>query len=302
MKRALARLRYYVADAAEEWRHSPGVNLLATGTLTAAVFVAGITLLLLFNVGTRIREWRGEVRLAVYLEDGVSSEVRDRLRQRLERTPGVTSVEYVDKTRALARFRETFGEAADLAEKLPQNPLPASLEARLAREPGSAEVAKALAEALGGQDGVEEVRYDRAWIDRLDASVALARRTGIGLGIVVFGAVAFVMSSVMRLAVHARREEIEIMLLVGAPPSLVRGPFLAAGFFQGLAGSAAAIVLVEWVRRLGLGLFDPRPALLDLLVGRALTPALLASLVGAGLLVSCASAFFAARGPASQKS
>jgi cell division transport system permease protein len=156
--------------------------------------------------------------------------------------------------------------------------------------------------ALSGQEGVEEVRFDRDFVERLEASVALARRAGVALGVVIFGAVAFVMSSVMRLAVHARREEIEIMLLVGAPPSLVRGPFLAAGLLQGLAGSAAAVVLVESFRRLGLGLFEPRPALLDLLIGRALSPALVAALVAAGLLVSLSSAFFAARGPATQKS
>jgi cell division transport system permease protein len=302
MRRLLARLRYYVSDAAEEWRHSPGVNLLATATLAAAVFVAGVTLLLLYNAGGRIREWRGEVRLAVYLEDGIAPEARERLRQRLERIPGVASVEYVDKAQALARFRRSFGEAAGLAEKLPQNPLPASLEARLAGEPDAADVARAVAGALSDQEGVEEVRFDRDFVERLEASVALARRAGVALGVVIFGAVAFVMSSVMRLAVHARREEIEIMLLVGAPPSLVRGPFLAAGLLQGLAGSAAAVLLVEWFRRLGLGLFEPRPALLDLLIGRALSPALVAALVAAGLLVSVSSAFLAARGPAAQKS
>src|SRR6185503_13923607 len=94
----------------------------------------------------------------------------------------------------------------------------------------------------------------------------------VGLAIVIFGAVAFAMGSVMRLAVHARREEIDIMLLVGASPALVRGPFLAAGFFQGLAGSVLAVALVEWVRRLGLGLFPERSALVDLMIGRALSP------------------------------
>jgi cell division transport system permease protein len=298
----LARLRYCVVDAAEEWRHSPGVNLLATATLGAAVFVAGITLLLLFNVGARIREWREDVRVSVYLEDGVSTETTRRLKRRLEGIPGIESVSYVDKAEALTRFRETFGESAALAEKLPQNPLPASLEARLVHEPGSAEVAKAVAAAISSEEGVEEVRFDQEWIDRLDASLALARKAGLGLGVVVFGAVAFVMSSVMRLAVYARREEVEIMLLVGATPMLVRGPFLAAGLFQGLAGSAAAVAIVAWVRRLLLSLFEPPPALLDLVVGRALPPALVLALVLSGLVVSCASAYFAARGPASQKS
>jgi cell division transport system permease protein len=295
MRAALARVRYCVADAAEEWRHSPGVNLLATATLTAVLFVAGITLLLLFNLESRLDEWRKEIRVTAYLRDGVSTDTVDRLRRQLSRIEGVRMVEYVDKNQALDRFRRSFGEMADLPARLQENPLPASLEAHLAGGAQTADVARSVRASLAREEGVEEVRYDREWLDRLDDLLSVTRWTALALAVLVFCAVAFVMSAVMRLAVHARREEVDIMLLVGASPGLVRGPFLVAGLFQGLAGTAAALVLVEALRRFGLSHFEPRPALLDLLAGTTLPLGPSVALLGAGLIVSCASASFAVR-------
>jgi cell division transport system permease protein len=289
-------LRYCLAEAGDEWRHSPGVNVLATATLAAVLFVAGLTLLLLFNIGGQLERWRGDVRVNVYLREGTSPEVVDRLRASLAGMPDVTGVSYVDKAEALRRFRQSFGELAELPSRLGDNPLPASLEATLAPRPRSVEVARDIRSALSKEEAVEEVRYDQEWLDRLDSLLAIVRWVGVGLSLLVFAAVAFVMAGVMRLAVYARQEEVEIMLLVGAPRALVRGPFLVAGSVQGLVASFAALVLVEAARRLSFRYPGPRPGLLlDVVAGQGLSLPLCALLVAAGLVVSCSSAFFAVR-------
>jgi hypothetical protein len=162
---------------------------------------------------------------------------------------GVSEVRYVSKDESLRRFRESFGDLADLTADLGANPLPASFEVVVAAGSDNARIAGDVSRAFASRDGVEEVRYDRAWLDRVDAMLRLARFGGAGLALVVFGAVAFVMASVLGLAVYARREEIDIMLLVGASPGFVRGPFLVAGLVQGLLASIASLVLVESLRR-----------------------------------------------------
>ena len=110
MSRAFARLRYYVSDAADEWRHSPGVNLLAIVTLAAVLSLAGAALLVVHNVGARLDGWRTDVKVRVYLRDDAGDEARKAIASRLSATPGVSAVRLVTKDEALVRFRESFGE------------------------------------------------------------------------------------------------------------------------------------------------------------------------------------------------
>jgi cell division transport system permease protein len=291
------RLRYYVTDAADEWRHSPGVNVLAIVTLAAVLFLAGAALLVVHNVGARLTGWRRDVRVQVYLRDDAGEAARKSIAARIAATSGVSAVRFVTKEEALVRFRESFGELAELPGALGTNPLPASIEAFVAPGPGAAAAARRVAAATSGLAGVEEVRFDLDWLDRLDSLLRMARLAGAGVAVAVLAAVIFVMASVMRLAVYARREEIEIMQLVGASPGLVRGPFLVSGFVQGLVASAAALLLVEGARRAALVAAGPRPGvILDLLAGRPLPPGAIALLAGVGVLVGLVSAGFAARG------
>ena len=147
--------------------------------------------------------------------------------------------------------------------------------------------------------GIEEVRYNEDWLNRLEATVDLARVGGGVVTTLVLIAVVFVMSSVLRLAVYARRDEIEIMQLVGASPGFIRGPFLVAGVAQGLIASILALAIVEGLRRLSLSspLTGNSPVLTDLLAARPLSIGLGALLLLVGCAVSLAGSYFAVRVP-----
>ena len=292
----LHRLAYFVRDAADEWRHSPGVNLLAVGTLVATLFLAGLVALVLANVDRHLDDERGSVQVHVYLRDSVEPALRQNLFLELTRTPGVAAVEYVDRDEALRRYRAWAERSAELVEEIDSNPLPASLDVTLTAGPGAERVGDAIVAGLVGRAEVEDVRYDRDWLARVEALLAVARLGGGALALVVFAAVVFVMASVRRLAVHARREEIEIMLLVGATPSFVRGPFLVAGLVQGMVAGVVALLGVEAARRGLTGWLGAESlALLGLATARPL-PAGAAALVSAvGVLVSLSAAYFAVR-------
>ncbi|MDX1389997.1 MAG: ABC transporter permease [Acidobacteriota bacterium] len=293
----MGRLRYYVADAIDEWRHSPGVNLLALATLTAVLFVAGLVLLVMSNLRGHLDTWREDVRVDVYLTDNITNEERATIEARLSAMREVTRVVAVSKEEALERFRATFGEAlAALPDELGTNPLPASFEAYLAGSDDAARSARAVAEAVGGLTGVEEVRFDREWLDRLDALLTVAGAGGGALAVLVLGAVVLVMASVLRLAVYTRRDEIEIMQLVGATSGFVRGPFLVAGLVHGLLASGFAIGLLEIVRKIGMSQAGASTgALAGLVVGRPLSATLSALLVVLGVGVGLAGSWAAVR-------
>lgn len=290
------RLRYFAADAWDEWRHSPGVNVLALTTLASTLFLAGLLLLVVANLDRQVQAMRADVRVQVFLQDDLAEDERTRLASELAALGGVARVEHVDKQEALRRYRAWASNLAELVNELATNPLPASLEVWLAPGGEAEGTAAAIAVRLKGRPGVEEVHFDRDTIRHLQSLLALARLGGIGLALLVFAVVVFIMASVLRLAVHARRTEIEIMELVGATPGFIRGPFLVAGFGQGLIGALLALFAVEAVRRAAL-LYagSDSGALLDLVAAQPLAPSLAGLLVLLGLTVSLAGSYFAVR-------
>jgi len=292
-----AHVRYFVADAVDEWRHAPGPNVLATATIAAVLFVAGANLLVVANLSQNVARWRNDLRVSVYLVDGADPAAIETLRAGLAGLQGVARVDVVGKDEALKRFRESFPDLGDVPAQLGSNPLPASLEVILTPGPASRTAAAAIGASARASVAVEDVRYDQGFLDRIDALLGVARWGGGVFGAVVFTAVAFVVAGVLRLTVYTRRDEIDIMLLVGASPSFVRGPFLVAGLAQGLGGGILAVLAVEAARRTARTYAGAPPAaLLDFLAGRPVPAGAALALVAIGGALGVVSAWFAVRG------
>jgi cell division transport system permease protein len=282
LARRLHRLRFFVSDAWDECTHSPGVNVLALATLTSALFLAGLAMLLISNVAQRVQLLREDIRVQVYLKDEISAEQRRALFDELAAFDGVARVDYLDKQDALRRYRGWAGDMTELIEELELNPLPASFEVVLQPGLGGEQIGERIARNFSETAGVDDVRFNRGLVRRLEALLRLARIGGTGLGMLIFTAVVFVMASVLRLAVYARRDEIEIMQF--------------AGLAHGLVSSVLALLLVETARR-GVHAYagGGSLALLDLLAGRPLPGELAGLLILVGLAVSFAGSYFAVR-------
>jgi cell division transport system permease protein len=188
--------------------------------------------------------WLEAAEMSVYLTDTAADADRQALEQFLRGRPEVAEVEYVSKERALQRFREDFPELADVTTSVGHNPFPPALEVRL--QPGAnADAAEALARDVSGRAGVGDVRFDRRWLSRLIGVVTTARvGAAVVAGILMLGA-AFTVGAVVRLSIYARRDELEIMALVGAPFGYIRGPSIVEGLLLGGLGAAVALVAVS---------------------------------------------------------
>jgi cell division transport system permease protein len=152
--------------------------------------------------------------------------------------------EYVSKAQALTRFRREFSELAPLTESFDDNPFPASLEVRVRPDAERDGRADALVRRVAALPGVADVRYDRDLLVKVAAGLRTLRGAGLALALLMALAAGVTVAAVVRLGLHARRDEIEIMELVGSPRSFIRGPFIAEGFLQGGVGALIALALL----------------------------------------------------------
>src|SRR5262249_36613787 len=177
----------------------------------------------------------------------------------------VASFEFVSKEEATRRFKQTFAELAGTLDSLDANPLPPSYEVRLHATSAAHSGVEGLVDRLRNLAGVSDVRYDRQWLERLLAAGARVRVVVLVLGAVLTVAAALTVANVVRLALHARRDELEIMQLVGAPLVYIRGPFVMEGILQGGFGAAVALVALSAVFLVGRSRYlAPLAAALDL--------------------------------------
>ena len=238
-------LRYFFDEAlASLWRGYK-TGLIATATIATAFLVLGGFLLVTTNMERALARWQDAAEFSVYLVDAVSADQRASIERAVRASAVVSGVTVVSKEEALRRFKENFGALADTAADLPSNPLPESIEVRLRPDADPAQV-ESLAGTLGGMPGVSDVRYDRRWIQRLMQAVRIVRTGGFALAAILVLAAALTVASVVRLALFARREEIHIMRLVGAPIAYIQGPFVVEGLIQGGIGALVAVVAL-WV-------------------------------------------------------
>lgn len=235
-------LVYAWEEALASLRRSGRSAALAMGAIAAALAVLGGFRLAAANLQQIVDGWAATAELSVYVADEAGPADRERLAGILTGHPAVAGFAYVSKEGALDRFQRDFPELADVAAALEANPFPASFEVRL--RAGTAEEAEALATVLEQDEAVADVRYDRRWLARLAAVMAAVRAAGLAVAAVLVLGAALTVMAIVRLSLEARREELEIMRLVGAPFAYLRGPFVAEGALQGAAGALAALALL----------------------------------------------------------
>lgn len=237
-------LRYAFDEAVRSLWRGRQSGLLSAATIALALFVLGAFLLVTANLERLGNEWSRAAEMSVYLKDDISQEDRSKVDRVLASSDLVAGREYLSKADALSRFKQTFADLAGALDGLGENPLPASYEIRLrASSEGAASAAalEAFASNLRQAGGVADVRYDREWLNRVMSAIGVVRTVGLLLGGVLTIAAALTVANVVRLALYARRDELEIMHLVGAPQIYVRGPFVMEGILQGGAGALAAV-------------------------------------------------------------
>ncbi len=246
----LRRVLYFLRKAVGSIRENPFINLVTVGTIAIAMILFGTFLLVFANLRALVDRLGGDVEISAYIDDAASPAAVASLGERLERVPEIDGVRFVSKAEALETFRKQNPEDVPLLAELDENPFPASYEVRLAPAHRDVETVKRLAAELAGDPAVEEVEYGEDWISRFSAFLGLLQAGGFALSVMLVIAVVFVVSNTIKLAVFARRDELEIMQLVGATNIFIRVPYLIEGLLQGGAGAIVAVLLL-WLAHRG---------------------------------------------------
>jgi cell division transport system permease protein len=269
---------------------------MAIATAGATLFVLGLLLWFGASTSALLTRWSAAAEFSVYLAESASPADRAAVERALAASGLVAGQTYVSAGDALGRFAQQFPDLAAAARSLDANPLPASYEVRLRPELARDPAVDRLAAQLRQAPGVSDVRYDRRWIERLLGLVAAGRTAGLALGLVLALAACLTITGVVRLALHARRAEIEIMQLVGAPLAYIRGPFVLEGTLLGLLGALVALAALAALYLAGREPLAAWAAGLVELGDLQFLPASLAmALVGGGAAIGCVAGLLAAR-------
>jgi len=266
-------------------REHPMLAAATVGTVATVLLLSGAFLLVTTNLSNVLDRWGSDVQISCYLRADVADEQLFAIKAQIEQMPEVTSVTYVSADEALEQFGRSIEGMDRILADLDSNPLPASLEVRLRpelQEPTRvAEVASRLS-----RPEFADMDWSQEWVERFHTFLGMLRLSAIVLGALLLAAAMFLVNTTIRLAIHARGDELEVIQLVGGTRWFARAPFLVEGALLGVGGALLALGLLPLLYRYA---FVQLQASLGMLLApdlvRYLPSPLLLGLVCAGLVV-----------------
>jgi cell division transport system permease protein len=237
-----SQMSFVVRRASSNLRALLWTHMLTSGTMAMTLFIFGSFMLLETNLQGLLKGWGDQIQLNAYLEGGLSDGETESLLNRVRALPEVLRVRHITQEQAWRDFRAALGAQSNVLDGLPADVLPSSLEIAVQPAFRDTPLVEGLAARLKQEKGITLVEYPRDWIDRLSLLVLAVEWVKWLLAGGLFAITFFIVGSTVKLAILARREEIEIMQLVGSSRAMIQAPFVLEGMVQGLVGGALAVV------------------------------------------------------------
>lgn len=220
------------------------LSVTAIITIAVSVLIVGAVALFLMNANDIMNTWKKGIRVMVYLKPDIPEIKIGELERRIQGMDGVRDVQFISKNEALQRLKNQMKRQPSLLENLKENPLPDAFEIRLGESFQNRNRIEALAERLSSLVQVEDVEYGQIWLGRFMSIINLFRLTGYAMGGLFFLAAVFIVANTIRLVLYSRREEVEIMRLVGATDGFIKAPFYIEGLIQGALGGMIGLAVL----------------------------------------------------------
>ena len=212
-------------------------------------------------------------------------------RYRLQAIAGIQSIRFISKTDALVLMKERMQRQTSLLDNLRENPLPDAFEVTLVTESNSPEKIEFLAQRIEGLPSVSEVEYGQQWIERFTNFFNLFKLAGYGIGGMFFMATVFIAANTIRLVLYSRREEIQIMRLVGATDNFIKFPFYLEGLIQGFSGGLIGLGVL-YIAFSAIGSRFEETLSAEMVTIRFFSIGICAAIVGCGMMTGLVGCFF----------
>ncbi len=235
-------LSLHLKRALQDIRQNRLLNAVTISTIALSILIVSAAALFFINTTDMLESWRRGIRIMVYLENDLDKAQRHAIEARIGKVYGVQTAEFISKETALKRLRTQMRRQSSILDGLERNPLPDAFEVQMIPTARTWEKAEDVAGKLEALAGVADVEYGQRWVERFVTLFSLFRMTSYAMGGLFFIASVFIVGNTVRLILYSRREEVEIMRLVGATERFILAPFYLQSMIQGALGGISGLV------------------------------------------------------------
>jgi cell division transport system permease protein len=239
----MRKILYFFKSAVENLQINRMMAFFSFLSLSLTLMLFGVFLLFYYNVQNLLYSMQEDVQFSIYLSDGIAEEEVRSIKERLSSDDRISAVTYISKEEALTIFKKEFHDES-LLKSLGGNPLPASFEVKVKAAHQNPQQLSVIVDRFKRLPGVEEVEYGSEWLQNLDAFLKLLRKVGIGVGGLLAVAMVTIIANTVRLHFYSRKDEIEIMKLMGATHTFIKIPFFIEGSLIGLISGWIAVLML----------------------------------------------------------
>lgn len=235
---------FYYKRALQDIIDHKFLNAITIITIVISILIVSAFSLFFVNANEIINSWKKGIRIMAYLKPGVPEVKIPELKQKIKRINGIQDIRFIPKSKALQLLKKQMKRQSSLFENLKENPLPDAFEIRLIASSQNQDEVEIIATRLESFPQVDEVEYGKRWLGRFTNFFNLFRLTGYAMGGLFFMATVLIVANTIRLMLYSRREEVEIMRLVGATDRFIKAPFYIQGLIQGAFGGIIGITIL----------------------------------------------------------
>ncbi len=222
-------------------------NLTTVTIIGISMLIFSSFSLIAFNLTSFLKAWEEKIEVIAYLKKGVAIGEVEGLLRKIRALEGVEAVKYVSPNEAMAFMEMKLGHQKNLLEGIQPGILPASFEIRLMKNFRNTNSIKEIVGQLKQLPQVDEIQYGQEWVETFLMLVHLFRITQWVLGGLLLMGIIFITFNTLQLTISSRKEEIEIMQILGASPSFIQVPFYIEGLIQGFVGTGLAVLFLFYL-------------------------------------------------------
>lgn len=234
------KVDYVARETASNLTRNVTISIATVLTVTVSLFLVGFSMMVSQGVRNATQRWQGGVEFVVFLNPTATDDQIQSVGSDLENSPDIEKVTFIDKQAAYEEFKRLFADSPEMQDSVSPDVLPPSY--RVVPVSKDADTVSALSKQFSEKPGVKQVV---SATDTIRLVQQLSSRLTVGMLLVavfLLGAALLLILNTIRMAMFARRREIEVMKLVGATNWFIRVPFMVEGLVQGVVGAILAII------------------------------------------------------------